>query len=72
MHIKDDWIYFSDGNVEHAPGDIVGLSGDLLVCVGADGSIPDDSMTRERRIELAKYMIEQWSVYLVKQEAENA
>lgn len=68
MQQKDDggrtYILSTGREVEASFGGYIGLSADLDIGVGADGSVDlefPDSWTYEECAELADFMIEQWT-----------
>ena len=63
-HTEQNKIYFSTGKVIYANNGIVGISPDMEIFEGYDGSISDDyELSRMEKIELADLMIDRWSLF---------
>jgi hypothetical protein len=64
MKIVGDYLVFSTGHREYANHGIVGIAPDLSLSTGYDNPGPSaDELSPAERIELADYMIKQWSAF---------
>lgn len=76
MRIDGDDVIFSTGKKKYANNGIIGLSPNGSVSEGYDGGFwnkelddrdywsEDETLTKPEKIELAEYMIKEWSRFL--------
>ena len=63
MRIEGDNVLFDSGRYIRANNGIIGIAPNLEVFEGYDGELGISHLTDEEKVELANYMISQWSLF---------